>query len=402
MRFGEAARVAVEALRANKFRSALTVLGVVIGVASIILLVAIGEGAKHFITGELLSLGTNIVIVLPGKRKASGGPMGGLSTVRKLTYEDSVAIRRKIPFVKNVTPVIIGAGPVKYVNRKRETTIIGTSASFERVRNLRVEIGSFIPDRGGEKPRERIVVLGRRVKEDLFGAKNPLGEFVRINEARFRVVGIMERRGRSLGFDIDDLVYIPIGAAERLFDTRSLFEVLMTAQSPTLIPQAEAEIKKIVKRRHRNTEDFTVINQGEMIAGLETILSTLTYVLAGIASISLLVGGIGIMNIMLVSVNERTREIGIRKAIGAKRRDVLFQFLTESATLSLAGGVIGILLGAGGGAAVHAFVPKLPVSLSFWAVALACGFSLAVGIFFGVYPARKAALLDPIEALRYE
>ncbi len=400
---GEAMRVAIDALRANKFRSALTMLGVVIGVASIILLVSIGEGANAYITKQFMELGTNILIVLPGKQKASGGPMTGLSTTYPLTYDDMVAVKRRVVAVKSAAPLIIGTGPVKYRNRKRSTTVIGTTYEMQAVRNLHVEVGSFVPRRAGDgKPNERVAVLGRTVKEELFGERNPLGAFIRINEARFRVIGIMERRGRSLGFDIDDIVFIPVGAAEKLFNTDSLFEFLVTIRSATLIPQATREIERELARRHHDTIDFTVIDQQEMIETFGTILNTLTYVVAGIAAISLLVGGIGIMNIMLISVSERTREIGIRKAIGAKGGDILAQFLTESATISVAGGIVGLSIGWGGGALLHWLVPALPVSVSLWSIGMAVGFSLAVGIFFGVYPARRAAQLDPIEALRYE
>jgi putative ABC transport system permease protein len=399
----EAVRVALDALRANKFRSALTMLGVVIGVASIILLVSIGEGAKAYITKQFMELGTNILVVLPGKQKASGGPMTGLSTTYPLTYDDMVAARRRNVAIKEAAPLIIGTGPVKYRNRKRSTTVIGSTYEMQDVRNLHVEVGSFIPRRAGDaKPRERVAVLGRTVKQELFGEKNPLGQYIRINEARFRVIGIMERRGRSLGFDIDDLVFIPLGAAEKLFNTESLFELLVTVRTASLIPQAMRDLERELRHRHHDTVDFTVIDQAEMVETFGTVLNTLTYVLAGIAAISLVVGGIGIMNIMLISVSERTREIGIRKAIGAKRRDILEQFLTESATISLAGGVIGLGIGAGGGALIHWMVPSLPVQVSLWSVGMAVGFSLGVGIFFGVYPARRAAALDPIEALRYE
>jgi putative ABC transport system permease protein len=373
------------------------------GVSSIILLVSIGEGAKTYITKQFMDLGTNILIVLPGKQKASGGPVTGLSTTYPLTYDDMVAARRRVYAIQQAAPLIMGTGSVKFANRKRSTTVIGTTYDMQDVRNLHVEVGSFIPRRAGDgKPRERVAVLGRTVKEELYGDANPLGSYIRINEARFRVIGIMERKGRSLGFDIDDLVFIPLGAAEKLFNTDALFEFLFTIRTASLIPQATKDIERELRNRHHDTVDFTVIDQAEMVETFGTVLNTLTYVLAGIAAISLIVGGIGIMNIMLISVSERTREIGIRKAIGATRSDIMAQFLTESATISVAGGLIGLGIGAGGGALVHWLVPSLPVSVSLWSICMAVGFSLAVGIFFGVYPARRAAALDPIEALRYE
>jgi putative ABC transport system permease protein len=398
----EAFRLAFEALFAHKVRSSLTMLGVVIGVASIILLISIGEGAKGYILRQFMDLGTNVLIILPGRQTTTGGPMTGLSTEHKLTYDDAVAVKRRCPTVKAVAPLIISSGPVKYGNRKRDTRILGTTRSFEEVRNLHVEIGSFIPENGDLKPTARVCVLGRSVKEDLFGERDPLGEFVRVNESQFRVIGIMERRGRSLGFDIDDLVFIPVGAAEKVFNTDALLEIIATARSTADVPIAQEEIAQAIRRRHGGADDFTVIDQRELMDIFTRLLTTFTYVLAGIAGISLVVGGIGIMNILLISVGERTREIGIRKAVGAKRRDILLQFLAESAAIGLTGGGLGVLIGAGGGLLVRQLVPALPTSVSPWSIALAFLFSLAVGLFFGVYPARKAALLHPIEALRYE
>jgi putative ABC transport system permease protein len=402
MDFREAFALALEMLAANRVRTALTTLGVVIGVAAIILLVSLGEGATAYITREMSGLGTNLLIITPGKTQTSGGfhpPIA--STVRKLTYEDAVALRRRATLVTDAVPVVLGTGKIRYQGVSRDTSVIGITPEFQRVRNLYVEIGQFVSEEDVEG-RRRVVVLGRTVKRELFGEENPLGQFVTLADSRYRVIGIMERKGVSLGFDIDDLVFIPVKSAQDLFDTDRLFEILVSVGSPDEIDRAMQQVKDILIRRHGNREDFTVISQGAVLSAFTTILKILTAVLGGIAGISLLVGGIGIMNIMLVSVRERTREIGIRKALGARRRDILGQFLLESVVLSCLGGGLGILLGVGGAKGLTLFFDYLPTQVSLWAILMAFGFSAAVGVFFGVYPARRAALLDPIQALRYE
>jgi putative ABC transport system permease protein len=398
----EAFGLALEMLAANRVRSALTMLGVVIGVAAIILLVSLGEGATAYITRELTGLGTNLLIITPGKTQTSGGfhpPVAG--TVRKLTYEDAVALRRRASLLTDAVPVVLGTGKIRYQGVSRDTSVIGVTPEFQRVRNLYVEIGQFVSEEDVEG-RRRVVVLGRTVKRELFGEENPLGQFVTLADSRYRVIGIMERKGVSLGFDIDDLVFIPVKSAQDLFDTDRLFEILASVRSPDEIDRAIQQVKDILMRRHGNREDFTLTSQGAILSAFTTILKILTAVLGGIAGISLLVGGIGIMNIMLVSVRERTREIGIRKAVGARRRDILGQFLLESVMLSCLGGGLGIIVGVGGAKGLSIFFTYLPTRVSLWAVLMAFGFSAAVGVFFGVYPARRAALLDPIQALRYE
>jgi len=398
----EAFGLALEMLVANRVRTALTTLGVVIGVAAIILLVSLGEGATAYITQELTELGTNLLIITPGKTQTSGGfhpPIAG--TVRKLTYEDAVALRRRASLLTDAVPVVLGTGKVRYQGVSRDTSVIGVTPEFQRVRNLYVEIGQFVSEEDVEG-RRRVVVLGRTVKRELFGEENPLGQFVTLADSRYRVIGIMERKGVSLGFDIDDLVFIPVKSAQDLFDTDRLFEILASVRSPDEIDRAIQQVKDILIRRHGNREDFTLTSQGAILSAFTTILKILTAVLGGIAGISLLVGGIGIMNIMLVSVRERTREIGIRKAVGARRRDILGQFLLESVMLSCLGGGLGIIVGVGGAKGLSIFFTYLPTRVSLWAVLMAFGFSAAVGVFFGVYPARRAALLDPIQALRYE
>ncbi len=402
MDFREAVALALEMLAANRVRTVLTMLGVIIGVAAIILLVSLGEGATAYITRELAGLGTNLLIITPGKTQTSGGfhpPIA--STVRKLTYDDAIALRRRATLLSDAVPVVLGTGKIRHQGLSRDTTVIGITPEFQRVRNLYVEIGQFVSDEDVEG-RRRVVVLGRTVKRELFGEENPLGRFVTLADSRYRVIGIMERKGVSLGFDIDDLVFVPVRSAQDLFDTDRLFEILAAVRAPDDVDRAIQQVKDILARRHGNRQDVTVISQGAMLSAFTTILKILTAVLAGIAGISLLVGGIGIMNIMLVSVRERTREIGIRKAVGARRRDILGQFLLESFVLSTLGGILGIMVGVGGASALSLVFAYLPTRISLWSILMAFGFSASVGIFFGVYPARRAALLDPIQALRYE
>ncbi len=398
----ETFRVALEALLSNKVRAGLTMLGVIIGVTAVILLVSIGEGARVYITRELTGLGTNLLIITPGKTSTSGGfHPPSVGTVRKLTYDDAQALKRRAWLLSDAVPIVLGTGTVKYQNRTRDTMIIGTTAEFERVRNLFVEIGSFVTQANVDA-REKVVVLGRRVKDELFGAGNALGKVVTVSDARYRVVGVMRKKGMSLGWDVDDVTFIPVTSGQELFDTDSLFEIIASTPRAEDTERAVAQIKEVLIRRHAHKEDFTVNTQGAILQTMQTILSVLTAVLGGIAGISLLVGGIGIMNIMLVSVRERIREIGIRKAVGARNRDIMAQFMIEALTLSGLGGVIGILLGVGIALLIPVFVTVLPTSVSFWSIATAFSFSLAVGVFFGVYPARKAALQDPIQALRWE
>lgn len=402
MNFFETFKVALEAIISNKMRSSLTMLGVIIGVMAVILLVSIGEGAKAYITKELTGLGTNLLIIMPGKTSTKGGfhpPSAG--TVRKLTYDDSLALRRRAWLLSDAVPIVLGTGTIKYQNKGRDAMIIGTTPEFERVRNLFVETGSFVTQSHVDS-KEKIVVLGRRVKDELFGVENALGKVVTVSEARYRVVGVMRKKGMTLGWDVDDVVFIPVTSGQELFDTDALFEIIASTPRAEDTDRAIAQIKDVLIRRHAHKEDFTIQTQGAMLETMNTILNVLTAVLGGIAGISLFVGGIGIMNIMLVSVRERIREIGIRKAIGARNRDIMAQFMIEAMTLSGVGGVIGIILGVGVAFLIPVFVTVLPTSVSLWSIVTAFSFSVAVGVFFGVYPARKAAIQDPIQALRYE
>ncbi len=402
MNFIETFMVAFEAILSNKVRSGLTMLGVIIGVMAVILLVSIGEGARVYITKELTGLGTNLLIITPGKTSTSGGfhpPSAG--TVRKLTYDDSLALKRRAWLLTDAVPIVLGTGRIKYQNLGRDTTVIGTTPEFQRVRNLFVDTGSYVTQ-GDVDSKSKVVILGTKVKEELFGEQNGLGKVVMLSDTRYRVVGVMRKKGTSLGWDIDDVVFIPVTSGQELFDTDGLFEILASTPRSEDVDRAIAQIKDVLIKRHAHKEDFTIQTQGAMLQTMNTILGVLTAVLGGIAGISLLVGGIGIMNIMLVSVRERTREIGIRKALGARNRDIMAQFMIEAMTLSGAGGVIGILVGVGLALIIPLFVDVLPTSVSVWSILMAFFFSAAVGVFFGVYPARKAALQDPIQALRYE
>lgn len=397
----EILRIAKDSLFSNRVRSLLTMLGVIIGVAAVILLVSIGEGARRYIRKELGELGSNILVVVPGKTAKEGGMHMGTSAVRKLTYDDAVLIEKRSVNVPHAVPVIVGTSWIKHGGKGRDTYIAGVTGPYFDIRNLGIAVGRPL-DASDVEDSRRVCVLGRTVKREILGDANPLGAKVTMADAKFRVVGVMEPKGVALGFDIDDVVFIPVTAARELFDMDWLFNITVKVRGPEFVDRAKKDIKEILIKRHAGKEDFTIMSQDEMLAVMGKILSIMTAVLAGIAAISLLVGGIGIMNIMLVSVRERTREIGIRKALGAKNKDILMQFLAEAVTLSLIGGIIGIVFGAAMSVGIRYFVEFLPTHLAWWSVVLAFFFSFAVGVFFGVYPARKAARYDPIIALKYE
>jgi putative ABC transport system permease protein len=401
IRLSDTLELASDTLTANRFRSALTMLGVTIGVASVILLVSVGEGVKRFVTEQFEGLGTNVLIITPGKTETTGGTPFIADTTQGLTIEDAAAIRDRSPDLLAVAPVAFGTANVKFANRTRSTLVIGTSAEFQTVRNMRVEVGDFLP-RADDVSEKQVVVLGRKIKEEIFPNENPLGKRVQIDDRRFRVVGVMEKKGRSMGMDLDDLVFVPVAAAQEIFNRDRIQEILGSARTDAALDRGKLQAKDVLLARHDGREDFTIHDQDDMLAVLTTIMSVLTYALAAIAGISLLVGGIGIMNIMLVSVAERTREIGIRKAVGARRGDILAQFLFESVILSSLGGLLGIAAGLGAGQLAAILFPDMPIAFPLWAILLAFGFSFAVGVFFGVYPARKASRMDPIAALRSE
>lgn len=401
-------RIALNALKANKMRSLLTMLGIIIGVAAVVIMVAIGSGASAKITAQIESVGSNLLIVIPGATTAGGVRMGS-GTVSTLTLADSEAIAQNCPSVARVAPVWGGVAQAVYGNQNWSTGVTGTTSSMFAIRDWTLTAGRFFTVQE-TKAAAKVALLGQTVVNNLFGGADPIGEIVRIKKMPMQVIGVLAVKGQSpRGDDQDDAIYVPITTAQkRLFGTHlpGLVRVIMVqAKDMNVMANTEKEITDLLDQRHRIVKgadrDFSVRNLSEILAAAQAAYKTMSLLLGSIALVSLIVGGIGIMNIMLVSVTERTREIGIRMAVGAQESDILTQFLIESLVLSLVGGVIGVILGLTG-AEIMAAVSEWPVLISWQALLLAFAFSAMVGIFFGFYPARKAAHLNPIDALRYE
>lgn len=407
----ESFRVAIDAVMTNKGRAFLTMLGVTVGVAAVILLVSVGEGARGDVGQELMDLGSNLVILVPGRDETRGdttrrkeearGGRRRRESITPLELADVEALEKYCPSVEQAAGACEGPAECKVDSRYRTVMVFAVTGKYGRVRNLDVRRGTFINEThvsGGQ----RVVVIGKTVEDELFRGQNAMGKRLTLNGANFRVVGLLEIKGRSLGMDQDNRVVIPITAAEPVLGRARPDYIMMNATSRHTVRRAVLEVKRVMKARHRGQEDFQVLDQADIMRLVNKILGILTAVVGGIGGISLIVGGIGIMNIMLVSVTERIREIGIRKAVGARESDILRQFLIEAATLSLIGGAIGILIGWAGSLSLGAAWKSLPTQVTPVAVAVAFVFSLAVGIFSGAYPAYRAAKLDPIEALRHE
>ncbi|TSA07713.1 MAG: FtsX-like permease family protein [Deltaproteobacteria bacterium] len=401
-------RIALNALKANKMRSLLTMLGIIIGVAAVVIMVAIGSGASAKITAQIESVGSNLLIVVPGATTAGGVRMGS-GTVSTLTLADAEAIVQNCPSVARVAPVWGGVAQAVYGNQNWSTGVTGTTSSMFAIRDWTLTAGRFFTVQE-TKAAAKVALLGQTVVNNLFGATDPIGEIVRIKKMPMQVIGVLAVKGQSpRGDDQDDAIYVPITTAQkRLFGTHlpGLVRVIMVqAKDMNVMAKTEKEITDLLDQRHRIVKgadrDFSVRNLSEILAAAQAAYKTMSLLLGSIALVSLIVGGIGIMNIMLVSVTERTREIGIRMAVGAQESDILTQFLIESLVLSLVGGVIGVILGLTG-AEIMAAMSDWPVLISWQALLLAFAFSAMVGIFFGFYPARKAAHLNPIDALRYE
>ena len=402
LNIGESFRLAFTVLGENKLRSGLTMLGIVIGVFAVITLISLGQSSRRYVAEQFAGMGSNLLLIHPGKRETIHTSwIADAASIRKLTMADADAIRRHLPFVSGVAPVIVGFGLAKYESFSRNTMVSGTGPEYPFVRDLVVEAGRFLgrDDLDGDR---RVVALGSKVRTELFGQGTPLNKLILVMGTPFRIIGVMAPKGSTFGIDFDDQIFIPVTAAQRLFNTDGLVEIIVRTRSNEDVGAAEASIKELIRSRHNGVEDITVFSQNQMQSSLNSILDALSFILVAIAAVSLVVGGIGIMNIMLASVSERTREIGLRKATGARPRDILVQFLIESVVLSLIGCFAGILLTFGAILGARLAFPALPIVITPWSTVLAVTFSAAIGVFFGVFPARRASRLSPIEALRSE
>jgi putative ABC transport system permease protein len=403
-------RIALRALRVNKLRSTLTMLGIIIGVAAVITMIGVGTGAQARVEEQIKALGSNLIMLLPGS-VTSGGARMGAGSRNTLTEDDSYAIQREIQEVQAAAPQLRGTGQVVAGNNNWSTVFYGVTPEHFEVRNWVIASGKGF-DAADLAGSAKVALLGETVIRNLFGDGDPLGQVIRIRKVPFVVIGTLGRKGQSLlGQDQDDVILMPISTARNRVlggntaKQRTVGSVFVKVRDEADMSEVEGQIRNLLRQRHRiqagQEDDFTLRNLSEVLQAQEQSSRIMTLLLAAVASVSLLVGGIGIMNIMLVSVTERTREIGLRMAVGARGRDILMQFLVEAVTLALIGGLLGIVLGVGGSYAIGHFA-EWRTELNLQAIALAVGFAAAIGIFFGFYPARKASRLLPIEALRYE
>jgi putative ABC transport system permease protein len=386
-------------LSAHRLRSFLTLLGIAVGIAAVVLLTSIGEGVHKFVLAEFTQFGTNLIAINPGRTTTHGTSMGVFGTERPLTIEDAEALKR-LPYVMAVVPIVQGNAEVEAANRRRRTTVYGAGSQWPEAFSMDVKSGRFLPDDDPTAPRA-FAVLGSKTRDELFGTRNPLGQRIGIGGNRYRIIGVMESKGTILGFDVDDTVYIPTARGMELFNRNSLLEIDVLYQEDANINKVVASIKRSLIARH-GREDFTITTQQQMLDVLGSVLNILTFAVAAIGGISLLVGAIGIVTIMTIAVNERTNEIGLLRALGARQGQVLSLFLGEAIVLAALGGISGLALGIGLAHFLHFAFPALPVHTPWVFVVLAEVIAVVIGLAAGVLPAQRAAQLDPIEALRTE
>jgi putative ABC transport system permease protein len=399
MMFSDCNRLALAALIRYPLRAGMMLLATAIGVAAVILLTSLGESARRFVSSEFQSLGTHLIIVLPGRSETTGGAGGMVlgETPRDLTLDDARAVQRSAA-VDKVAPVIVGSASVSHGNLEREIPIIGTTAAFSDIRQWQMAMGEFLPNVGMERAAP-ICAIGATVSKELFTDGRPIGQWLRVGDRRCRVAGVLADQGTSIMIDVDEVVMIPVVSAQALFDTAGLFRIIIQAKNRESMATGKRDVLRIIAARHHGEEDVTVITQDGVLKTFDGIFDTLTLALAGIASISLIVAGVLIMNVMLVAVSQRTREIGLLKALGAKRRQIIALFITEAIFLALLGAATGVALGYLAVGVLEFIYPNLDFTPPIWSLAGAILVAVSCGVIFGILPARRAADLDPIAAL---
>ncbi|MCX7897779.1 MAG: ABC transporter permease [Rhodocyclaceae bacterium] len=397
MKASDTLHFALRAATAYPLRTTLMMLAMAIGVAAVVVLTALGEGARRYVINEFSALGSNLVIVLPGRSQTGGfSPINAITnTPRDLTLEDAQALAR-LPMVKRTAPIAVGTSEAVWRGRLRDVTIVGTTPDYARMRRLEIAQGRFLPE---EAPHAAVAVIGAKLQSELFGAEPAVGQILRLGDRRVRVVGVLAPFGQGLGMNVDEIVIIPAAVAQAMFNSNTLFRILIEASEREALGAAKTAAEALLKMRHDGEEDVTVITQDAVLTTFDRILSALTYGVAAIAAVSLAVAGILVMNVMLVAVTQRTAEIGLLKALGAESRTIRRAFLAEAALLSLVGAVAGFLLGEMGAWALRSFLPMLPAQAPIWAIVASLFTALATGLTFGMLPARRAAQLDPVTAL---
>lgn len=387
------------ALDGYRTRTAFMLIAMSIGVAAVMMLTALGEGAQRYVRNEFASLGTNLVIILPGRSETSGVGLGTIMgvTPRDLTLADARALTQH-PAIKRVAPINVGAAEASWQNRKREVTVLGSTHEILGVRHWQMERGKFLPEGDWDRA-SSVCVLGAKIRDELFGAHSAIGQWVRLGENRYRVIGVMASEGRSIGVDVEEVVIIPVASAQALFNVPSLFRVLIEARSHTSIPRVIEFAKQTIKERHQGEEDITVVTQDAVLSTFDRILGALTYSIAGIAAISLAVAGILIMNVMLIAVSQRTSEIGLLKALGASRHTILLLILIEALLLSAVGGLLGLGIGHLGSWGLRLAIPEMQAYPPNWAMLASVMVAVITGVLFSLLPASKASKLDPVMAL---
>jgi putative ABC transport system permease protein len=399
MKFIDILHFASGSLRGSRSRTLLMILAMSIGVAAVVVLTGLGEGARRYVINQFSSLGTNLVIVFPGRTETAGvGPGMLLGQIpRELSLDDAQALLRSRAILR-IAPLTVGSSLISQGALNREVVVLGSTADLLEVRHMSLGQGQFLPA-GDVHASESVCVLGAKIRRELFGTTSAIGEWVRLGDRRFRVVGILASQGESMGMNTDDLVIVPVESAHMLFNTSGLFRILVEAKSRDSIEQAKRDAESILLRRHNGERDVTVVTQDAVLATFDRILRALTLAVGGIAAISLSVAGILIMNVMLIAVSQRVKEIGLLKALGAPAKQIKNLFFAEAILLSCIGSIVGLLLGEAGVLLIGKIYPSLPVAAPWWAVLAAISTSLGTGILFSVWPARRAARLDPVTSL---